>query len=226
MTLTMKALVWQLAVWLLSILILFLPAGTLLWPAGWTFLVLFFGFVGWLSLWMLSRSPDLLAERLTILKAGQPMWDQIWLLCFYLLSLIWLALMSLDAARLHFSRMPVFLQVIGLLLLLCSLYGIFVTIRENQYLSPVVRLQAERGQTVISSGPYQHIRHPLYASAFLFLVGAPLLLGSWFGFALVPLFTGLMIYRAMQEERLLRHALPGYDTYMSRVTYRFIPHVW
>ena len=186
-----------------------------------------FGFVFFLSVWLLRKHPSLLEERLTfLLRRGQPFWDKIWLLCFYLLSLAWLASIPLDAVRLHWSRMPVFLQVIGILLLLCSLGGIFVTIRENNYLSPLVRLQAERGQTVISSGPYRHIRHPLYAAASLFYAGAPLLMGSWFGFALAPLFIGLMIYRAVQEERLLQAELPGYRAYMACVRYRFFPRVW
>jgi len=226
MTLTKKALVWQSAVWLFAALVLFLPAGTLAWPAGWIFFVIFFGFVLLLSCWLLLKNPSLLEERLTLLRRDQPFWDQLFLLCFYLLSSFWLALMPLDAVRFNFSRMPVFLQVIGVLLLLCTLGGIFVTIRENRYLSPLVRLQVERGHTLVSTGPYAYLRHPLYASAFLFYAGVPLLLGSWLGFACAPIFIGLLILRAVLEERMLRHTLPGYDAYMKRVTRRFIPRIW
>ena len=226
MVIAAKALMWQLAVWLLSFLVLFLPAGRLTWLEGWTFFLVFFGFVLLLSGWLLRHDGSLLAERLTIFKTGQPGWDRVWLGAFYLLSLAWLALMPLDAARWHWSQMPVFLQGIGLLLLLCSLSGVFVTIRENRYLSPVVRLQEERGQTVISSGPYRYIRHPLYAAASLFYVGVPLLMGAWSGLALSTLFIGLMAYRAVQEEHLLCSGLAGYDRYLKQVRRRFIPWIW
>jgi protein-S-isoprenylcysteine O-methyltransferase Ste14 len=222
----MKALLWQVAVWLLAILALFLFAGTPSWPAGWIFLILFFGFVFGLSLWLLKHNPALLAERLVIIRQDQPAWDRMWVLCFYLLSLTWLSLMPLDAVRWHWSNMPAFFQVLGLFLLFCSLLGIFLTIRENHYLSPLVRLQRERGHTLISTGPYAHLRHPLYSSAFLFYTGTSLLLGSWWGLGCAPVFIGLMVWRAVQEERFLRHGLPGYHVYMIKVKRRFIPGIW
>lgn len=219
-----KALIWQIAVWCLTALVLFLSAGTFTWMMGWIFFTFFFCFVLFLSSWLFIHDANLLEERLTILKADQPVWDRLFLICFYLLSLFWLALMPLDAVRLHWSRMPLWAASIGILFLLAALFGIFVTISANHYLSPVVRLQA--GQTVISSGPYAHIRHPLYASAFLFYVSVPLLLGSWIGLVCAPVFIGLMIYRAVQEECLLRDGLPGYNVYLTKVKHRFIPKIW
>ena len=221
MALGVKALVW-----LLSLLTLFLPAGTLAWPAGWIFFSTFFGFVLFLSGWLLRTNASLLEERLTLLRRGQPFWDKVWLLGFYLLSLAWLALMPLDAVRWRWSLMPLWAACVGTLFLLGALAGIFVTIRENHSLSPVVRLQSERGHQVISSGPYAMVRHPLSSSAFLFYAGVPLLLGSWYGFACTPIFIGLLFVRAMLEERMLQNELPGYNAYMRQVTYRFIPHVW
>lgn len=225
MTLGLKALVWQLAVWGIAALTLFAPAGTLAWPAGWLFFILFFGFVGGLSIFLLIQNAQLLDERMTLLRHDQPFWDQIFLLSFYLLSLAWLALMPLDAVRWRWSQMPGVLQVIGVSLLLCSCAGIFLTIRENSYLSPVVRMQKERGHTLITAGPYRLVRHPLYSSAFLFYLAVPLLLGSWWGLALAPLFIGLMIWRAVQEERFLRYRLAGYERYLQQVPRRFIPGV-
>src|SRR5579884_3812859 len=128
MVIAAKALMWQLAVWLLSFLVLFLPAGRLTWLEGWIFFIVFFGFVLFLSGWLLLRDVSLLAERLTIFKTRQPSWDRVWLGAFYLLSLVWLALMPLDAERWHWSQLPIFLQVLGFLLLLCSLGGVFVVI--------------------------------------------------------------------------------------------------
>lgn len=226
MALAIKAACWQLAVWVLSLLFLFLPAGTLAWLRGWIFWATFFSFVLFLSVWLFTSNPSLLAERLVLTRQGQPAWDRVWVLNFYLLSLAWLALMSFDVARLRWSEMPTLFQGSGLLLFLGSLLGIFITLRENHYLSPVVRLQRERGQVVISTGPYASLRHPLYASASLFYIGVPMFLGSWWGVCCAPLFMSLMIYRAVQEERWLCDNLPGYKSYMQKVTWRFLPGVW
>ena len=135
-------------------------------------------------------------------------------------------LMPLDAVRFHWSHVSLFLQIVGAIVLIGSFPLVILTFRENAFLSPAVRIQEERGQTVISTGPYHYVRHPLYASAILFFLGTPLLLGSWYGllFALVPI--AWMAVRAVLEERVLREELPGYDAYMAQVKYRLIPYVW
>jgi protein-S-isoprenylcysteine O-methyltransferase Ste14 len=101
-----------------------------------------------------------------------------------------------------------------------------LTFRENTFATTAVRIQEERGQRVISTGPYAYVRHPLYAGALLYLVGTPLLLGSWYGLvcSIVPI-VGLGI-RAVVEERVLRNELPGYDRYTTQVRYRFVPRLW
>ena len=102
----------------------------------------------------------------------------------------------------------------------------FLVFRENAFLSQAVRIQSEREHTVVSSGPYRFVRHPMYSTAILFLAGTSLLLGSWIGLVLgMGLIVGVA-FRAVQEERTLRAELPGYDAYMSRVRFRLIPYVW
>ena len=134
--------------------------------------------------------------------------------------------MALDAVRFQWSHMPVFLQVVGAILIVSSIPVVLLTFRENTFATTAVRVQEERGQRVISTGPYYYVRHPLYAGSLLLFVGTPLLLGSWFGlvFAIVPI-VGLGM-RAILEESVLREELPGYDTYIKQVRYRFVPHVW
>jgi protein-S-isoprenylcysteine O-methyltransferase Ste14 len=224
--LALKALLWQLAVWCLTALLLFAPAGTVAWPEGWTFLALFFGVVLGLSLWATWAAPDLLAERLTLFHTQQPLWDRWWLALFYLLSALWLPFIALDAIRWHWSQMPVVLQTTGLVLFVCSLVGIVATVRANRFLSPVIRSQAERDQAVISTGPYRYLRHPLYGAASLFYLGVPVFLGSWSGVLCAPIFIGLMAWRAIQEEQLLCQKLLGYKSYMQQVKTRFLPGIW
>ena len=116
--------------------------------------------------------------------------------------------------------------MMGGVMLLGSFCLLFLTFRENSYLSTVVRIQAERGHTVISTGPYHYVRHPMYAAALLFLFGTALLLGSWYGLIVALLLVGMIAVRAVLEERTLQQELQGYDTYMAQVKYRLIPHVW
>jgi len=208
-------------------LVLFLSAGTIAWPAGWAFLVLFFGFTVALSRWLLVHNPALLTERMTgIGKSDQKAWDKVFFAVANVLFLAWLVMMPLDSMRFRWSHMPGWLQVLGALLLLCSFYLFFLTFRENAYLSPAVRIQAERGQTVISSGPYHYVRHPMYATAIILLIGTTLLLGSWYGFIVALILVLAIAIRAVQEERTLGAELPGYDAYMAQVKYRLIPYVW
>lgn len=227
-TINMKLLVGEMIyLFLFFALPLFLAAGTIAWLAGWIFMVLFFGFVLAITLWLFRYNPDLLKERMTITRSDQKAWDKIFMFGLaYIAFLGWLVLMPLDAVRFHWSQVPVWLQVVGALVLLCSFYLFFATYRENSYLSPMVRIQEDRGQTVVSTGPYHYVRHPMYAAALLLFLGTSLLLGSWYGL-LGGLILGVMVaIRAILEERTLRKELTGYDAYMAQVKYRLIPYVW
>ncbi len=228
----MKTNLWLLAAQITGMalvfaLVLFLAAGTAAWPAGWAFLILFFGFTVALSLWLLRHNPELLTERMTgIGKADQKTWDKVFFVVAELLFLAWLVVMPLDAVRFHWSHVPAWLQALGALLMLGSFYLFFLIFRENAYLSPAVRIQSERAQTVVSTGPYHYVRHPMYATALIMLVGATLLLGSWIGLLAVLVLAVGIAFRAVGEERTLRAELRGYDAYMAQVKYRLIPYVW
>src|SRR6266516_169184 len=226
MTLAMKALVWVVTSFLVMALALFLPAGTIAWPAGWIFLILLYGFL-LVGIWMLLKSnPGLLEERLSLSQPHQKAWDRVFLLLFRLFFLAWLVLMPLDAVRFHWSQVPLVLQVVGAMALVGSFLLISLTFRENAFLSPTVRFQGELGQMGISTGPYQYLRHPLYAGGLLLFLGTSLLLGSWYGLLLVLVMIPGGAVRAVLEERVLREELPGYDAYMAQVKYRLIPYVW
>jgi protein-S-isoprenylcysteine O-methyltransferase Ste14 len=226
MTLAMKALMWVVVSFLLMALPLFLSAGTIAWPAGWIFLILLHG---WLlvGIWLLLKyNPGLLEERINLSQSNQKAWDKVFILLLYSFLFAWLVLMPLDAVRFHWSQMPLLLQVVGAVALVGSFFLISLTFRENSFLSPTVRIQEERGQTVISTGPYHYVRHPMYASGLLLFLGSPLLLGSWYGLLLALIFIPAGAVRAVLEERELRKELSGYDAYMAQVKYRLIPYVW
>lgn len=208
-------------------LMLFLPAGTITWWAGWAYLVLVYGFAIGLTLWLLHFNPDLLAERLSgIGKPDQKSWDKVFLALLGLVFFAWLVLMPLDAMRYRWSQVPWWVQWVGALVLVASFYIFYLTFRENTYLSPAVRVQKERGQTVISTGPYRYVRHPLYGGFDLFTLGTTLLLGSGYGVIGALLLNVMIAWRAVQEERVLREELAGYSDYMRQVRYRLVPYVW
>jgi protein-S-isoprenylcysteine O-methyltransferase Ste14 len=214
------------ALFAIMALALFLPAGTLAWPVGWAYLGLFFGFFLAVNAWLFRHDPGLLEERLHLGAANQQGWDRRLFPLLAVLPILLLVFASFDAVRFHWSPVAPLLQLVGLGLLLGSFYLFFLTFRENSYLSPVVRLQAERGHTVISTGPYHYVRHPMYTGIVAFAVGTPLLLGSGYGVLCGLILVVLVARRAVLEERTLRGALPGYAAYMGQVRYRFIPHVW
>lgn len=205
---------------------LFLAAGTMVWPAGWIFLSLFYGFILVSILQLSTSNPGLLVERMSLSKSNQKSWDKIFFPLFLAMFIAWLVLIALDAMRFHWSEMPIWLQGVGGLILAGSFALIYLTLQENSYLSPTVRIQEDRGQTVVSTGPYGYVRHPMYTGILFFSLGTALLLGSWPGLLLSPILIGLIATRAVLEERMLRDELSGYDTYMAKVHYRFIPHVW
>ncbi|HET8843117.1 MAG TPA: isoprenylcysteine carboxylmethyltransferase family protein [Ktedonobacteraceae bacterium] len=207
-------------------LCLFLSAGTLAWRAGWAFMVLFFGFVLAITFWLYRSNPGLLTERMTLTRTDQKTWDKILFALLYVAFFGWFILMPLDAVRFRWTELPVWLQVVGIIFLLVSFVLFFRIFHENSFLSPMVRIQEDRGQTVISTGPYHYVRHPMYAAALLFLIGTTLLLGSGIGFIAVLPLIGLMARRAVMEEHTLRDELQGYDAYMSQVRYRLIPYIW
>ena len=207
--------------------LLFASAGTVLWTAGWVFMAIFFGFALAITLWVGREDPELLAERLSSpIQRGQPLWDKVFVVALLLLIVVWMILMPLDAVRFGWSEVPGWLQIVGASGLVLSFFIIFLTFRENSYLAPVVKLQEERGQSVVSTGPYRYVRHPLYASMFLFFPGSALLLGSWWGLLLCPVLLGLLVWRTALEDRMLKNELAGYDEYARNVRYRLIPRVW
>jgi len=227
MAINSKLLVGQTAILFLVIaLLLFLPAGTIAWLSGWIYLVLFFSATIAATVWLYRHDPGLLQERMTLFKSDQEAWDKALVILVQVFFYAWLILMPLDAVRFRWSHMPVWLQVIGAVILLCSFYLFFLTFRENPYLSPAVRIQKERGHTVISTGPYRYVRHPMYAAFIPFVLGTSLLLGSWYGVLAGLIQVAIIARRAVLEERMLRKGLKGYDLYMDKVKYRLIPHVW
>ena len=207
--------------------LLFIPAGTLNWPGAWIFLLEISAWTFGMGVWLVKHDPDLLAERLKPLnQPGQKRWDKMLLTGAALLWAAWLAFIPLDAVRFRWSHMPVSVQGLGALGLVACAYIVYLTFRENTYAAPVVKIQKERGHKVVTSGPYAYVRHPMYSGVILFLLGTPLLLGSWWGLCVSAALILMLGFRAVMEERMLTAELDGYADYAARVRYRLVPLLW
>jgi protein-S-isoprenylcysteine O-methyltransferase Ste14 len=221
-------LIVQTLVWYGAIgLVLFLAAGTADWPGAWIFLaeMIVISLVG--GLWLARHDPGLVRERLASpIQKDQPTADKILLPVILLAMVAALVLMALDAVRFGWSSAPPSVQAVGELILLLSIWISFRTLRANSFAAPVVKIQADRRQTVVTTGPYGHVRHPMYAGALLFFTGTSLLLGSWWGLAVVPVLAVLLGIRIQIEEKALRAGLEGYAAYAAHVRDRLIPRVW
>jgi len=217
----------SLAGFAIMLVLLFVPAGTLAWPAGWALLIEFSIASTLITRWLLRHNPELLAERMApLIQRDQKPWDKVLMAAFLFLWCAWLVVMSLDAARFGWSDVPLWLQALGAIAIAVGMYITFLTMRANTFASPVVKIQAARGHRVVSDGPYAVVRHPMYGGALLLIAGIPLLLGSWWGLAMALIIVLLLAIRAVMEERTLMAELPGYTDYATRVRYRMIPGVW
>ncbi len=222
-----KAIIQNVALTASLCLLVFLPAGTLAWPQGWVFLALFAGCSQAIGLWLRKTDPALLAERMkSPFSADQKPRDRRVMVAIMLFLCVWLVFIGLDARRFGWSHAPLWAQAIGAALIVGAFYGWVGVLRANSFAAVTVRLQKERGQTVISSGPYAVVRHPMYAYAVLLLIGTPLLLGSLWALLGVPAAVALMAARALGEEALLMDGLPGYREYAAKVRFRLLPGVW
>jgi protein-S-isoprenylcysteine O-methyltransferase Ste14 len=224
MNLLSRTLVSLVALAVIMGLLVFVPAGTLHYWQGWLFFVAFFVPSLLLSLYLAKNDPALLERRM---KGGptaekRPAQKIIMLLA----SLAFIGLLVIPAVfyRLRGTTVPIPLEILGEALVLLGFYCTFLVYRENSYTSATIEIAKD--QKVISTGPYAVVRHPMYASAALYVIGIPLALGSYWGLLASLLLMSVVIWRLLDEERFLVKGLPGYLEYQRKVRYRLIPHVW
>jgi protein-S-isoprenylcysteine O-methyltransferase Ste14 len=214
--------------------LLFFPAillffgGDWRWTEGWVYSILFYVMCSANLLYLHFKDPALLKERFgSPVQKEQKPWDKVVLLVFFLEFLVWFAIMPLDARRFHWSPVfPLWLRIAGALLLILAMALVFEALRENTFAAPVVKMQKERGQKVISTGMYGVVRHPMYAGAVLLFISTPLLLGSVYGLAIGMLLIVTIAARSVGEEAMLKRELEGYSDYTKKVKWRIIPFVF
>ncbi len=203
---------------------LLLPAGDIRWADGWLFIAFFTALTVPSIAYLWRVNPDIFAARGKI-HEGTKGWDKALVPALLVAIFAIFPVAGLDA-RFRWSAVPAWLVAGGYALTAAGYLGSVWVYATNKFAEPTVRIQKERGQTVVSTGPYAIVRHPLYTWSILLALGFPLALRSYW--AMVPGAVGILILvvRTALEDRTLQAELEGYREYASRVRYRLIPGVW
>jgi protein-S-isoprenylcysteine O-methyltransferase Ste14 len=206
---------------ILAALALFGAAGTLAIVSFWIYLAIFAVVLIVALVWL---DPGLLRERFRPGGRAPPPGLRIFTVTTFL---HWIAA-GLDRGRFHWTDdVPAWLQGAGLIVFAGGYALCLWAMEENKFFSPVVRIQSERGQYVVSTGPYAFVRHPGYVAGVLILISSGIALGSWLSAAiLVVLGLPFLIQRAIAEDHVLHTELPGYTDYARRVRWRLVPGLW
>jgi len=200
---------------------LFASAGSFAILSFWLYLAIL-GVVFIISFAMLDRG--LLEERMR--PGGRPI--PLGLRLLNVVLIVHLIIAGLDRGRMHWSdTVPPWLQAAGFLIIAAGYALVFWAMQVNRFSSSIVRIQSERGQYVVTSGPYAFIRHPAYAAGILIVLASGVALGSWLAAAfLIAVSLPFLLYRTITEDRVLQRQLPGYADYARRVRWRLIPGIW
>ena len=204
--------------------LLFVPAGTLDYWQAYAFMAVFVGGSAGITVYLAIKDPKLLERRMNVGPTAEKEPTQKIIMVFVLLGFIALLVVPALDRRFIWSSVPSWVSVIGDILVALGYLLMYFVIRENSYAASTI--QVVEGQTVISTGPYAVVRHPMYAGVLPLLIGTPLALGSWCGLGALILFIPALIWRLLDEERFLHKNLPGYTEYTRKVRYRLVPFVW
>jgi len=202
-------------------LMLFLPAGSLSYWQAWLYCCIIFLPILFVLSYLLKHDPELLERRMRMReKEGE---QKAIVKLSAVIFLFGFIIPGLDF-RFGWSDVPVAVVFAADAIVLAGYLLIFLTFRENSYASRVV--EVEKGQRVITTGPYALIRHPMYLGMLLMFLATPFALGSYWAliaFLPLPLFLAFTI---VNEEEVLARELPGYEDYRRKTRYRLIPFLW
>jgi len=207
------------------LILIFVAAGRLDYWQGWIFsaVIMIYGLV---AAFLFADSPDLARERVKP-GPGTKWWDKIFWVFFAIFSLATVLVAVLDTGRFYWTpTQPGSVYILAYLTYLVSCGISLWAMRENRFFSSVVRIQKDRGQVVVSSGPYRFVRHPGYVGGILLYLALPLVFGSLAGLLPAAVSIVTLIIRTALEDITLQKELQGYQEYANKVKYRLLPGVW
>ncbi len=205
------------------------PAGTWKWWEAWVLVVLWtlYGLV--IINYLLRKDPILLAERLKLvpLQKEQKDWDKALMLLFFVAGIGLYLLPGFDVIRYEWSDpLPLWVRITAMFVHIPCFVLLGWIMRENTYLSQVVKVDKERDHKVITTGPYAYVRHPMYTVVIILMFAVPIALGSRYALIISLFLMVLLIVRTYLEDRTLHAELAGYTEYAKQTVYRLIPGIW
>jgi len=207
-----------------SVALVFVTAGTFNYWQGWLFIAVFALSTTGFTVYMALYDKPLLERRLAAGPWHEKEWAQKIIVSLVFLSFFAFIVLPILDYRFGWSSVSAWISLAGNVIVVASFLSIFWVIKTNSWAASNIRV--EPGQKVVDTGPYAHVRHPMYAGAIWLFVGIPLALGSWWTIVLILPFFPVILWRLLDEERILRRDLPGYSNYMQKVRYRLIPYIW
>ena len=205
------------------------PAGTWQWWEAWVMIVTWTAYGVVTTHHLLRHDPALLAERLKFLPLhkDQKDWDKVLMSLFFIAGIGLYLIPGFDVVRYEWSEpLPEWMRILAMLIHLPCFLLLGWVMRENTFLSQVVKIDKDRGHKVVTTGPYALVRHPMYIVVIVLLFALPVALGSRYALILSVFLTLLLIIRTYFEDRTLHAELEGYPEYAKQTRYRLIPGIW
>lgn len=205
------------------------PAGTLYWWEAWVVITLWTVFGVALTYYLLRHDPALLLERLKFvpLHKNQKVWDKAIILPFFIAAISLYIMPGLELMRYQWTEpLPLWIKISAMIIHVPCFWMLGRIMRENTFLSQVVKIDDARGHKVISTGPYALVRHPMYIVVIALLFATPVALGARYTLLLSIFLSLLLVVRTCLEDRTLHAELEGYSEYAKQTPYRLIPGVW
>ncbi|MGA9359713.1 MAG: isoprenylcysteine carboxylmethyltransferase family protein [Mycobacterium sp.] len=204
--------------------IVFLPAGTLNYWQGWAFIVIFMVVTIIPTVFLARTNPAALRRRMHAGPRAEARMLQKFVVTGAFSSMFAMMAVSAYDHRVGWSQVPTWVCVLGDVLLAAGLGLAMLVVIQNGYAASTITV--ETGQTVVSTGVYRFVRHPMYFGDVIMMIGIPLSLSSYWGLVFVPLGVATLVSRILDEEKMLTQELSGYREYTQRVRYRLLPYVW
>jgi protein-S-isoprenylcysteine O-methyltransferase Ste14 len=216
-----KAFAGLLYVFIAGAALIFLPAWTLNYWQAWVYLTVFMISISAVFIYLVKNDPELLARRVNNIEETKSQ-----KIIHFFINLTFAAVIIVPALdhRFGWSAIPWYAVVIGDGFVALGILIIFFVFKENTFTA--LTIEVAHDQKVISTGPYSHVRHPMYFGGLVFILGIPIALGSWWGLVMIVLFAPILTWRILDEEKFLAKNLPGYIEYKNKVKYRLVPFIW
>ena len=205
------------------------PAGTVYWWEAWVVIALWTVYDFTMTSYLLRHDPALLKERLRFVPIHQEQksWDKVLMLMFFIAGIGLYLVPGFDVIRFGWSEsLPMWMKVVGMVVQIPCFVLLGWVMRENTYLSQVVKIDEARGHQVITTGPYALVRHPMYTIVIVLLFAMPIALGSRYALILSVFLSVLLVVRTYLEDRTLHEELEGYVEYAEKTRYRLLPGIW